>query len=393
MPLVAKDPFVPARRPLKYKLETPEFVLYWDIGFLTYTAAAALALAKLMAALAEQSWKEYTRHGFALKPAMMKPSGQDRYKKPIFLGGACGGGAVQCELPRGGNFQAKEGEIEYITSGDLGAVPHELAHLRQTMTGGFQGGHIAGTRLHWAWESSANYMSEWVHTPVSYYKPPSPMDVEGKGGWWEKHALSIELSYPWTHGYQYAAWPFWLWIDKTFGFGTVGRMWSESKFAENVPECLSRIVNKPVVALFGDWLAATLVFSYFNDPKGEARYLDFCKLLKKTYNSTWWNSFDTADVRGSKVTVTSKHPLQPFGFHAVNLDRRLGGKRLRLDTAVDPASWRMVVISGGKQQILAAGVTSAPLVPAGGIVGVISTTRTFQTPDSFSANAYSIALS
>ena len=113
-------------------------------------------------------------------------------------------------------------------------------------------------------------------------------------------------------------------------------------------------------------------------------------MLKETFKSNWWTYFDTADVRGSTVTVTSAHALQPFGFHAVKLDR-LGGKRLRLDTTIDPPSWRMVVISDGKQaEILAAGVTSAPLGPSGGIVGIISTTRSTKT---LPQNAYSITTS
>jgi hypothetical protein len=222
--------------------------------------------------------------------------------------------------------------------------------------------------------------------------------------WTEQHPLSLELhdgagiALYGSGGYPYASWPFFLWIDKTFGYGTVGRMWSESRRIigtggiEAVPECLARLVKRPVVDLFGDWLAATLVYSYFNDPRGDPKFLDLVKRIKTQTGSSWWSAFDTATVRGSKLTVTSKFPLQPFGFHALKLDR-YGGKRLRLDTAIDAPSWRMVIISGGKQQILAAGVTSAPLVSTGGIVGVTSTTRTFQTPKSFSANAYSIALS
>jgi hypothetical protein len=233
-------------------------------------------------------------------------------------------------------------------------------------------------------------MHEFVSTPVSYYQPPIGLGCCDKY-WPERHALSLEL-HDGKSGYPYQSWPFWLWIDKTFGFGTVGRMWSEAKLTENVPECLSRIVNKPIPVLFGDWLAATLVFSYFNDPKGQPRYVEYSKLLKKTNNSSWWIYFDTVTVRGSKLTATSAYPLQTFGFHALNLDR-YGGKRLRLDTAIDPPSWRMVVISGGKQQILAPGVTSAPMGPAGGIVGVICTTRTVMLPKSLPTNAYSIALS
>ena len=388
MPLVAKDPFVPGKRKaLKYSYETPEFVLYWDIGYLTYTAAEALEVAKKMAVMAEQAWKEFTRHGFALNPTALKFSGQDRYKKPIFMGGACTGGAVQCGFPGGGNFLSKEGDISFITAGDIGTLPHELAHLRQVSSGGF----TSGSNVGWAWESCACYMHEWVSTPVSYYNPPIAMGVDKL--WYERHALSLELHdgiLSASSGYPYSSWPFWLWIDKTFGFGTVGRMWSESKPAENVPECLSRLVKKPVADLFGDWIAATLQFSYFNDPKGEPRYIEFSKLLKETFKSNWWTYFDTADVRGSTVTVTSAHALQPFGFHAVKLDR-LGGKRLRLDTTIDPPSWRMVVISDGKQaEILAAGVTSAPLGPSGGIVGIISTTRSTKT---LPQNAYSITLS
>lgn len=386
--LPVKDTFVPeARRELKNRYETPEFVILWETNLANLTAEQTLENAKKMGALAELCWKTYTEHGFAHSPLALKWSGQDRYRKLVYLSGCC---LRFPDYDGVHDYLGRYGDQSYIMASGEGTLGHELGHLRQLSSGGFAN-PLPGINTGWAWESSANYMSI-----LPELKGNLP-DGNHLKKWGDDHFLSLEL-WDSVNGYPYSSWPFWLWIDKTFGKGMVGRMWSESKrdaigsCGEAVPECLARLVKLPLADVFGKWVAATLVFSYFNDPKGEPRYIELANnFIKTELKSTWWSYFDAVEIRVSRVIGKSAKPLQPFGFHALKLDSTLKGKRLRLETTVDPPSWRMVVIpmDVAKQQILTAGETSEPLGPEGGIVGIISTTRSTLPAE----NAYFITLS
>lgn len=382
--LVVRDPFVPkVRGPLKNKWETQQFVVFWDAPLKGKTEAQTLQAVKDLGQRAEACWAAYTKAGFVQHN--LKQTGQDKYKKAIFLSGCesqCAAGNPKQEPSF--DFQGWESEQTYF-SGGFDTAPHELGHMRQACSGGFANNvsPAMGAKLGWAWEAAANYMAMCCGVP-GVVPEGSAMEV-----WFDLHPLSIEL-WDGKDGYPYGAWPFFLWADTKFGFGTVGKMWSEARrdaggtCTELVPECLGRLTGKDLPTLFGDWLASTLTFSYFkDDPK-------FAPMVKAMKLEGGWNAFDTIALEGSRMQATSARPLQAFGFHALRLDAaRFGGKKLRLDTAVDAPSWRMVVVNAGKQpQILPAGALSLPIESSGAVLGIITTTRGALPK----AGAYSVAL-
>lgn len=382
--LVVRDPFVVSKKrgPLKNKWETQQFVVFWDAPLEGKTDAQTLQAVKDLGQRAEACWAAYAKAGFVQHN--LKQTGQDTWKKTIFLSGC----KSQCALgtPKqepSFDFQGWESGQTYF-SGGFDTAPHELGHMRQACSGGFSNNvsPAVGAKLGWAWEASANYMAMCCGVP-GVVPEGSAMEV-----WFDLHPLSLEL-WDGKDGYPYGAWPFFLWADTKFGFGTVGKMWSEARrdaagtCTELVPECLGRLTGKDLPTLFGDWLASTLTFSYFKDPK-------FAQMARDMKLEGGWNAFDALTLEGTRLHATSARPLQAFGFHALRLDAaRFGGKKLRLDAAVDAPSWRMVVVNAGKQpQILPAGALSPPIESGGAVLGIITTTRG-ALPKS---GAYSVAL-
>jgi hypothetical protein len=260
--------------------------------------------------------------------------------------------------------------------------------MRQSASGGFSNttNPAIGEKIGWVWEASAHYMAYCLSgnreaaDDAGYFGDALPV-------WFDAHFLGLEVTDDKRGSYRYGSWPLLLWMDTRFGAGMSGRLWSENlrdgdgSTTELVPECLARLTNRKIPDLFGDWLASTLTFSYFRSPR-------FAALVARLNLSGGWTAFDTLVLEGTRLTAQSSKPLQPLGFHALRLDSRTIGKRLRLETAIDVASWRMVVITGGKTEILGAGATSAP-VTAGTVVGVICCTRGSELPPS---GSYSISL-
>lgn len=376
--LTVKDPFEGARGALRFKVETAQFVVFWDADQKDKTPEQTAGVAKALAQKAEQCWQVYARAGFKLQ--RLGQTGQDRYKKPLFLSGC----ATQCakSSPRQDpayDYTGGEGGIVYCTVSE-GTAAHEIGHMRLSAVGGFSSWTL-GSKLGWAHESCANYMQCCLEV-TGEVPNRGALDV-----WFEQHPISLEVwdAQKTPTGYPYGAYFFWLWIQVTFGYTMPGRMWTEcmqdkdGQCLELVPECLSRLVSKSIPDLFGDWLAKTLTFEYL---KSDARYASL--------GLSAWKDFDAATQEGGAIKISNpKLALQAFGFHAASLAGSLvGGKRLRLDPVADASSWRMAVVAGGKTAVYAAGQTTPALDASGAVVGVISVSRGAALP----ANPYVISL-
>ena len=378
--LTVRDPFESARGALQFKVETPQFVVFWDADQKDKTQAQTMETAKALAEKAEQCWQVYAKAGFKLQ--RLKETGQDLYKKPLFLSGC----AVQCAKSKpqqdpGYDYTGGEGGIVYCTISQ-GTAAHELGHMRLSAVGGFSSWTL-GSKLGWAHESCANYMQCCLEV-TGEVPNREALDV-----WFLQHPVSLEVwdSGKVPSGYPYGAYFFWLWIQVTFGYTMPGRMWTESlqdkdgQCVELVPECLSRLTSKSIPDLYGDWLGKTLTFEYL---KSDVNKYASLKLSA-------WKDFDNVSREGSTLKITNaKYALQAFGFHAAKLEGSVtSGKRLRLDPSVDASSWRMaVVVTGGKTEVYAAGQTTPVLDSSGVVVGVISVSRGAALP----ANPYVISL-
>lgn len=381
--LVTRDPFSGKRRALKNKYETAQYVVFWDSPLEGKTDAQTLDHVKRFVVDLEVAWNAWTKAGFSAKDRL----GLGKYKKTVFLKGCPG---VSCTLntpPQAASydFQGVEDNQMYLSSGGGYVGIHELAHIRQAATGGFSNNSDPAlqSRMGWVYESGAHYMTyclsgnkeaedatDYFGTAITDWAP----------AW---HASSVELWDGGKNGNPYGLWIFMLWVDTRFGAGTVGRMWNENvrdangTSTELFPECLARLTKKNIPDLWGDWVASTLTFSYLRSPR-------FSRLL--THLGGGWTVFDPLTVEGTRAYGTK--PLQALGFHAFKLDSRFANKRLRLETSIDPSSWRLVVVTGGKPLVYGSGTITAS-VGVGTLLGIVCGTRGNDLPPS---GSYSLSI-
>lgn len=358
-PLAPRDVLLQKRgHPLKTLVESAQFCIWAAQG-------ADTTLMQRVVTYVESVWNTYIQKlKFAVKADVAQGQEWGVYKKPLYLAGSSPPGPCDgCpESGHGYEYQAwtDQGKAYLVTGGcgaEGGCVAHELAHLMQAATGSFGW----GGNCPWAFESSAQYMR--------FIGCPAEEDAESLKPWLQYHMTSIQKHDGSPECHQYGSWLWWIWLDRQFGWGTVGKIWNEARAPEDPMHTASRICGVPAPDLFARWVASLLSNSaFYND--GER----WTRINAHVGHAAGWSTFDPLLCDGAKYTpAPAQFSLEKYGFHALRLSdaKPRGPKKVRLDAAA-PGDWRMVVVSNGKDiiSILKPGEISPPVPLAKTTLGI-----------------------
>lgn len=375
--LKARDVLLQKRgKPLRLLRESPQFCIWADQG-------DGGAMQEVVDNL-EVVWKTYAAMKFSPKPEIVASQGWAAHKKSVYLSGTTPPGPC-CACPESGHgyeYQGWEGGNAFLVTGGFGpkggCAAHELGHLMQCATGGFNWG---GT-CPWAWESGAQFMR--------WHGCPTEEDSESLRPWLKNHSKSIERNEG-DSCYHYGSWFLWMFLDGEFGAGTTGRIWSEARAPESPLEASARIAGVSVPDLFARWVGALLTQRYTSatSASGSERW---DRVNRAIGHADGWATFDALREEGGAY-VPADPGLERNGFHALRLSdgKARGPRRLRLDPASPDPGWRMVVVSGKDRnknvQVLKAGQESLAVFLADTVIGVCAT-----GPTSADAQRYRVTL-
>lgn len=354
-PLAARDVLLGDRngRALPLMRESGQFCIYANTG--------DLAKMQETCDTVERVWQMYQNAlGFKVRGDVQVKQGWDRFKKTLYLSGAPPPGPC-CSCPESGHGYewqgwTKDGTHAFLCTGGFGdgCLSHELAHLMQVGTGGFTWG---GPSLPWAFESSAQF--------CRWFGADREEDWGSLKPWLEHHATSIERHDGSPQCYQYGSWLWWMFMDREFGAGTVGRVWSESVQPETPLQACARVSGVALPDLFARFVGSCVSSSW----RGERWDRVWAQV---GHPGGAWSTFDRLEETPGGYTARG---LERCGFHALRLSdaSRRGPHALTL--RADNSDWRMVVAIDGKvRAILRAGETSSEKFPvAKCIVGVCCT--------------------
>ena len=219
------------------------------------------------------------------------------------------------------------------------SAPHEFGHYMEMCSGGFRENPLVG----WGWESAANYIANHL----------DPGSVDGSAMDYFKATYRRMDSF--ANNIQYKSWPWWLFLELTYGPKTCGTMWTTA--AKDVPqfEQAALVTGKSIAEIFTQFAKACLTFDF--GPRDSKRLKNAAYVGDVL--DAGGNLKDLAPVsRTGNVLTPSPPRMEMFAFDTVDLGTAAGKGMWRakvINATHTVEDWGVVFVAGDAATILRPG--------------------------------------